>query len=389
MELDVLPNALTVPVTLMGMDTSHRDGFSHWLLAEFDVDSQDACTALPEHLLGLLVATAQGWTGRVWDGASLVQKQQLLDRLCAHGTLGDLRGEVGDWWWFALGTTEFRLEAGEFYGPEDRVQTRIAQQLLTDAGLLSEPGLTQLQKLAEQHQLALPACLMAAAQTWDQPLWLMGQVVWANPKAQALAWTPPFSEGSFTAQTPMGWANFQGLTLGRVGVIRPRPALRLRDQTSTVLRDLLPTAVRLDWITSDFRGVLKDLLPHLGRLQARVVLCLEQPGQLEVFFTEFCTDLEQPSFDTNALAWARAEGHLQLRLGVGLSQSYQIALLGDDSGDGLYYYAAQDQPVRILGSWEEGELETYRQNFETLWQTTADNRVQVIDLTDLLEKYGY
>jgi len=387
MEPDVLPNALAVPVTLNGIDTTERAAYVEWLLEDFDVTPAIATPTLPEQLLGLLVATPEGWAGRVWTGATLLQKQHLLDQLCAHGALGDLRGEEGDWWWFPLEPTPFQVTMPR---PEDRVQARLAQQLLQDhdvMGMLAEPELTQLQTFTQKHGLDLTAVLRTAGQSWEQPLWLLdGNTTWANATAQRLGWTPEFRLGTFSTE--------QGTFLGQgfvgVKIIRSRPSPGLRTITSQRLEDLLPAVQGLDWITDNFDGsILETLLPHLGRIQARVVLCLESPSDLEGFFSNLARTLDTPDrFDPQALRRARREGQLNIRLGVGLSNRYQIALLTDTLGDAMYYYSAIDQPTRTLGSWQNS-IEEFQKKFEALWQTTGDNRIQVIDLNDLLESYGY
>lgn len=387
MEPDVLPNALAVPVTLNGIDTTERAAYVQWLLEDFDVTPAIATPTLPEQMLGLLVATPEGWTGRVWTGATLLQKQQFLDQLCAHGALGDLRGDPGDWWWFPLEPVPFQVALTR---PEDRVQVRLAQQLLQDHAvmeMLAEPELTQLQTFSQKHGLDLAAILRTAGQSWEQPLWLLdGSATWANATAQRLGSTPEFRLGTFSTE--------QGTFLGQgfvgVKIIRSRPSPGLRTITNLRLEDLLAAAQGLDWITDNFDdSVLEMLLPHLGRIQARVVLCLESPSELEEFFSNLGRTLDNPDqFDHQALRRARREGRFQIRLGVGLSNRYQIALLTDTLGDAMYYYSAIDQPTRTLGSWQNS-IEEFQKKFETLWQTTGDNRIQVIDLNDLLESYGH
>jgi hypothetical protein len=394
MELDVLPNALAVPMTLTGIDTASREGYVDWLVQEFDVDPQLAQQILPEQVLGLVVATASGWTGRVWNDAPLNQQQQFLDQLCAHGVLGDLRGEVGDWWWFPRHSESLPVPqdgplAPSFGTPELRVQAHLIDQLLAQedaTGLLAGENLNNIEACARRLKISFKAVLYWAARHTPQPLWIDD---WANPAARALAWTPDLSPGISVVQTPQGWRTLERLIRSGLTVTLTRPTPRLRQLTGRRIEELLHAVVELDWITAEFEElVLPTLRPHLERLSARVILCLENPADLSAFFSRLFNYLEVcPLYDRQLLAKARTEKRLQVRLGIGLSPRYQIALFQDIAAEGMYYYSAPNQSIRTLGSWE-GSISQYRQKFESLWHTAADNRIQVIDLADLFEKHG-
>lgn len=394
MEPDVLPDALAVPVTLTGIEGTDQAGYLDWLVTEFDVDSQGAARVLPTELLGMVVATAEGWRGRVWTGATLLQKQQLLDHLCAHGALGDLRGEVGDWWWFPLQpvvSPPSKPHPDYYADPQARVLERVTAQILanqTPLELLSGEGLPHLQQTAQKLKLSIPQVLAWCAQHTTQPMWIeYPEGWWANPPAQELGVTPAKTPGIQTIATRQGQYAFQYFQLAELGVVVTRPTLGLRGVQSSHLKDWLSVATHLDWITTDITTTLQTVLPFLERLQARIVVCLAGPAELEGFFGQLTQTLDDLSAETRQiLAQARQQGQLQLRLGVGLSPRYQIALLRDTEGDGVYYYAALSQTVRTMGSWE-GDIKEYQRKFESLWQTAADNRIQLIDLADLLSQY--
>ncbi|WP_218082845.1 hypothetical protein [Anthocerotibacter panamensis] len=392
MESDVLPDVLSMPVSLTSIDHGDLEGFVAWLVEDFDVDPQAARQVLPSPLLGLLVATAEGWVGRVWSGAPLEQKQQMLNQFCLHEALGDLRAEPGDWWWFPLSAPTQGLvspsDSSGSHSPEERVQERLTDQLLAAEDpdtVLAGADLRSLERLAQRYRLPLTTVLLWAARHGAQPVWLRTstepEAWWGNTAALATGLIPT----EIPHVEPYHYLEVHGTAM-----LLSRPMPRLRQNPSTDLTELLPLAAMMDWITAaDFNYcILQNLLPHLERVHARVVLCLEQPDELEGFFLELGRILSDPPPSVReALYQARTTGHLQLRLGVGLSPKYQIALLEDAYSDAIYYYAALNQPVRVLTSWE-GKVDQYRQRFENLWQTAADQRIQLIDLSDLLEQYG-
>ncbi len=390
MQLDVLPDALAVPISLADIDSPERAGFAEWLLHTFDVDPEQATQVLPDQLLGMVVATAEGWTGLVWSGATLDQQKLLLDQLCVHGALGDLRGATGDWWLFPLQNAPTPQE-GYYVSPEDRVHQRLLDQTLAQEDpvtLLATEEFWGLKTLAQKLQIPLKTLLFWAARHGTEPMWIGGQSgLWANEPAKRLDWTPSLPLGLTTAATPQGWSTFQHLIIDETSVILRRPTPRLREVSSTDLQQLLATSNTLDWITAGFEETIQTLVPFLERLQVRVVLCLSGPNELESFFNQLCHTLEHQDLPRTLLSQARRRGDLQIRLGVGLSPRYQIALLQDSYGDGLYYYAAPDVPRRTLASWE-GDIQDYRQRFEVLWNTAVDRRLQIIDLSDLLAKYN-
>ncbi len=369
-----------------------REVYLPWLVEALDIAPSLARLSLPEQLLGLVVVTAAGWQAKIWHGASLAQQQRLQQQIDLHHQRGLL--QPGNWWFFPLSDSmpSSRPEATGYGDPTAYLNEMLANHILGEQDPYSVlADFNYAKTVAEQVNLSFTAVLTWAARHWEQPVWLeYPGGLWANAPARALGWIPEYASGTATATTPQGWSAFQYSVANGLGVIMSQPSPRLRQLESQTLVTLLPAATTLDWITTDFeQDILGLLLPFLGQTHARVVLCLSNPSDLTNFFSRLDEILERQNLDAQVrtqLAQARSEGRLSIRLGVGLSTKYQIALLQDSYGDSLYYYAPQNQPVQTLASWE-GDIQEYLQKFEILWNTTADNRVQIIDLTGVLDRY--